>query len=195
MGRTQETAQHMLGVDRLEDVSPQLLRLEPRLREVAKGAREKQPKHLSYQQALETLPPDQPVPKLEDESQVWDRLEDWLQNHVLPLPQQQEQEKEATTTLNHHPKNVLVVSHSGTIRTLLCRLVPQELPSDVDVSALNFQNTAVKRLQIPNTSVSVVDLVAVIDDDPSSNNNDKHTTEYKSHLRILTWTGHMAPII
>eukprot|EP00541_Cyclophora_tenuis_P004279 CAMPEP_0116558872 /NCGR_PEP_ID=MMETSP0397-20121206/10065_1 /TAXON_ID=216820 /ORGANISM="Cyclophora tenuis, Strain ECT3854" /LENGTH=259 /DNA_ID=CAMNT_0004084545 /DNA_START=124 /DNA_END=903 /DNA_ORIENTATION=- len=188
------------------------VRLEPRLREVAKGAREGQPKWMTYDQAVEQQLKLQEVvvegeqgekscsggmmmPELETEEQVWSRLDEWLTEAVWKKTTtiQQQNDKESFSPPPPLVQNVLVVSHSGTIRTLLCRLVPDQLPSHIDTRPAQFQNTRTNRLEIPNTSVTVVDLHHLPSNGRNNHNNNSHdsVTRYKNQLRVLTWTGHL----
>ena len=228
MERTQATALRVLGRSDLSDDGddyPTVV-LEPRLREVAKGAREGQPKWMTQEQALNALKKkyreetnsaekkeeeeEIVVPKLETEQQVWDRLDDWLQETVLDIVKASELSTVATApvrdgstpaTISTDNKNgivnVLCISHSGTLRTLLCRLVPTELPTDIDISRDNFQNTQARRLRIPNTSVTIVDIaldttgIQEEKKNGKTGENDAKTLIIGYTLRLLTWDGHV----
>jgi broad specificity phosphatase PhoE len=137
--------------------------VDSRLRERAKGVREGRPKRLSHSQCIELHHNDEKaagknliVPLLESEEDVYNRLLEFLTavmrdvlNHQhgqhIPTPQQPCPSK---LSKDYH---VLVVSHSGTIRTLISRILGSEhwagshsiLSVDPDVKVPNLSITSI----------------------------------------------------
>ena len=116
--------------------------VEKRLRELSKGVREGLPKNTQYNEAwksfkerheMDTKTP----PFLESEPVAALRLQCWLIDVV--------RDAVLDTTQTH--KNILAMSHSGSIRTLVNGLVPDPLP-----------NTTKEPLLIPNMSVTIIEL-------------------------------------
>ena len=130
--------------------------VDKRLREVAKGAREGLPKATSYIDALrifhEQHGPNNDLnkepPLLESEQDVERRLQNWLLDIVRDAV------KDINTTI-FPLLNVLAISHSGCIRTLVKFLVPESIPSPSD-------NDNAEPLNVPNMSVTIIDLNVVL---------------------------------
>jgi broad specificity phosphatase PhoE len=135
--------------------------LEPRLREMAKGAREGFPKAMAYDDALklrQQISDMKNVPKLESDEDVWVRVAEWLMEMVRDVTALYQGES-STESLPSRTYSILTITHAGVIRTLCAKLVPDQLPNSVDVSAMGRDGSTQNHLQIPNTSVTVVDLI------------------------------------
>lgn len=169
LGRTRETIKLIMGENDQKDHSsdaahPPFVRSDARIREIAKGARQEFPKSWDYDRALEerrTLGMDLEV-KLETASEAWHRIADFITSVLAEVYVDESRE----TRQSQMPPNVMVVSHAGVIRTLLAKVAPNSHPSlqshnddggDDDPSRPP-PNDNTKRLQVPNTSVTILDV-------------------------------------
>lgn len=158
--------------------------LDDRLREIAKGARQGFPKSYTLEQCLESFRerPEE-IPKSETSEDAWKRLSSFLK-HIF-----KDAIEEASDSVSE-TKNLLVVCHSGSLRLLLHKLVPHAHPL-LEISAdTNGALDDTKRFQIPNTSLTVLELTI-----PSSIHIDDldqdGLLEFISPKLIeLSWVGH-----
>lgn len=161
---------------------------ESRLREMAKGAREGFPKSLSYQEALQLWQQsnsnDKQVPLLESDDDVRRRVVNWLLEVLR---------HEVADSQRQSPKSILVVTHAGVIRTLCAQLVPNQMPESVDISDMGPDGSTQRHLEVPNTSVTVIDFVL-----PDNEVDPKKITDiqavqdlFEVKLRLLTWHKHL----
>jgi len=135
--------------------------LDERLRERAKGVREGQSKHLTYDEAMELYQEqkrkegvdfsERDLPLLENEEEVMQRVQDWI-------------EEVLGEAYDHHCKvgghgnyDILAITHSGTLRIVLEKLVGKQLPHDVKREDRDKDGVQVGRLVIPNTSKSILE--------------------------------------
>jgi broad specificity phosphatase PhoE len=135
--------------------------VDKRLRERAKGVREGRPKRLPHSKALELHRRDETaagralsVPLLESEEDVYYRLVEFMSSVMV----------EALCNQKGHPTSflptlscdlhVLVVSHSGTIRTLISRI----LDGDHWAGSQSYMNLDTEFI-IPNLSITLIDTV------------------------------------
>jgi probable phosphoglycerate mutase len=163
--------------------------LDKRLRERAKGIREGRKKSLSHEQILKILQNEQeqepqeeeeeeeenkkrrrrhnvPTPFLEEtEMQVMERFQDWLQETIQDAYKQYCDDDMAPGEggYNQGSFHVLAVTHSGTLRIVLERLVGKQIPVDAtretskDVCLYDVgSGGGGGRLVIPNTSKTVI---------------------------------------
>ena len=136
----------------------QQVRLDGRLRELAKGARQGLSKDLSYDDAVLMRQhkistgewPAGPVPLLETEEDGWSRAVDWLNELISDALQQTRDVGE-----NGRVLNVLVVSHAGFLRGFLSRLVGAgRLRAHPDATYDPIDG----RFAVPNTSLTILTL-------------------------------------
>ncbi len=152
--------------------------LDKRLRERAKGVREGQNKYLTYDEAMEIYQKrkrkrecdgnkdKQHVPLLENDDQVMDRVNIWLEETI----------RDAYSHYCSHDGckmngyDVLVISHSGTLRILIENLVGKQLPRDVDREKEGKGGSKVLagRLIIPNTSKTIIEFKTLGTDEASA---------------------------
>ena len=117
--------------------------VDKRLRELAKGVMEGLPKDTHYNDAWKQFMDRHgedinTPPHLESEPVAALRLQRWLVDVV----------RDAVLDTTRTPKNILAMSHSGSIRTLVNALVPEPLP-----------DTAKEPLFIPNMSVTIIEMI------------------------------------
>jgi broad specificity phosphatase PhoE len=180
MERARHTARVMLPSGTFE--------LEPRLREMAKGAREGLPKAMTYKDALKARRGD--IPPLEGDNDVWNRVSEWLNDAMLEAVGKQRIPTDDCSTVIY---SVLVVTHSGIIRTICSRLVPGQLPASVDTSEMGNDGSTKRHLVVPNTSVTILDLLlrdnnCQLEDLPHPKNMGG---VLQSKLKLLTWCEHI----
>lgn len=166
--RAHRTARIVLGIEdiRMNVIHPINstvdLIVDHRLREVAKGAREGYAKTLSYEEALELRSRDasgevkeMQIPLLESIDDAWQRVKVWIDSLVEDaiddfnsLTKEQRTEYKRET-----PKiyDVFALSHSALIRTMIHKMVDNELPSD-------FAKTREGSLSIPNLSLTLIEV-------------------------------------
>jgi broad specificity phosphatase PhoE len=163
LGRAQRTTNLILGEeDCLEDLD---VELEPLLREVAKGVREMYPKKLTYEQAearfRQDYGPEEPFPLLESEEQVMARVYRWMFQVVREAIEEYRLECQANKARRGGTRlyPVFAVSHSATLRVLITHLVRDELPKGIDFTPVGRDGAHSRSLDIPNTSVTVIDII------------------------------------
>ena len=181
--------------DESKTPSPHVI-LDRRLRERAKGVREGRSKLLSYDEAMACYIKEcnrncnsnsnrDPMnntnaPLLENEVQVLDRMNDWLDQIILELCAHREINKGWASTRtststgagtgtgtrtcsrtdhssNHDVYDILAISHSGTLRIFIENTVGDQLPSDVKREFVTDASRGKGRLVIPNTSKTVIE--------------------------------------
>jgi len=169
------------GNNENERYHPSLI-LEPRLRERAKGVREGRDKKLSYKEAMVLFEREQSaleggvvqeeIPKLETEQDVWRRVHDWMMDiwkdaHFDFQSKQEQPGKDCSSSSDDDMigipvepcvYNVLAVSHSGTMRTAIEKMVGSQLPSNIEREETDRDGDQVGRLLVPNTSVTTIEL-------------------------------------
>lgn len=193
MERTRHTARLLLAQE-------QEFQLEPRLREMAKGAREGFPKSMSYEEALRQRRDGEEVPKLESDDDVWLRVSDWLVETLRNTTTAVEEESTTTESSSPPPPSnnihsILTVTHAGVIRTLCAKLVADQLPESVDVSAMGRDGSTQNHLQVPNGSVTVVDFVRRASTaDTLLTCNSQLMELFEIKLRLLSWNEHVKKI-
>ena len=169
--------------------------LEPRLREMAKGAREGLPKAMTYEEALKmrresgTVAPED-IPLLEGDKDVWNRISEWLNDTMLQAQGKLGNLTDDGSTIIF---SVLVVTHAGIVRTICSRLVPGQLPASVDTSEMGTDGSTKHHLVVPNTSVTILDLS--LRDSNCQLEDLAHPTNIRdvlqSKLKLLTWCEHI----
>jgi probable phosphoglycerate mutase len=175
LGRTRQTAALILEGGQHRPWS-----YDPRIREVAKGARQEYPKAWDYPRAVRQRQLDgKGIPLLETPDEVWKRIVHFVTSIINDAQQEQsdddddddaggggghdehdehgDDEMGAVSSTNRR-KNVLVVSHAGTLRTLLQRMVPHAHPTLQHIDDPSIPPDETKRLSVPNTSVTIVDV-------------------------------------
>jgi broad specificity phosphatase PhoE len=159
-----------------------VLILDERLRERAKGVREGRDKTLTYDEAFELYRLERAannehdesmwkLPLLELENEVWERVQDWIEEivqdayrHHLKLG------PISSSNSNNSQYDVFAVTHSGTLRIMIERMVGKQLPKDVDREETDKDGVNIGRLSVPNTSITRIDIVP--GNPPSNSNND-----------------------
>jgi broad specificity phosphatase PhoE len=155
-----------------DDKNEPIYILDKRLRERAKGVREGRSKHLTYDEAMELYKKEQiegkrvdeeiesQTPLLENEEQVLERVQDWLQENIR-IAHLHFQSSNAEDGVY----DVLAISHSGTLRILIEKLVGKQLPPNAQREKVGNEGDARKdRLGIPNTSKTVIEFRPFSDD-------------------------------
>jgi broad specificity phosphatase PhoE len=128
--------------------------VEPRLRELAKGAREGYPKSLSYEEAVArriqeaddgSSSDDIAIPLLESIDDAWERAKDWIDSLVKDASIEYESCNDANSSDGTKEKvyNVFGLSHSALIRTMIHK---------------NYSLTKEGSLRIPNLSRTIIDV-------------------------------------
>lgn len=175
------------------------VRLESRLREMAKGAREGVPKRIKYEEALTEYRTehgdDEPFPLLETEEAVWERFRNWMFEVVGDVVRQHRVECQATPHQTQRVYSVFALSHSGTLRTALKYLVPEQLPASIDLSPQTSDGSTSNHLIVPNTSVTIIDIVPsrvrdeIWDEERATQTSPQETNDlWRAKLATLTWT-------
>ena len=150
LGRTKQTAKLIVSEDNAKWIYDQ------RIREIAKGARQEYPKSWNYQRAIDQRQLEKKdIPLLESSKDAWKRIVDFLVSVIIEA---QGQEVNDTTSTITSPKNVLVVSHAGTLRTLLQHMVPNAHPTLQHIDDPSRPPDDTKRLSVPNTSVTILEV-------------------------------------
>jgi broad specificity phosphatase PhoE len=177
-----ERAQHTA---RLIDGS-QAFQPDERLREIAKGARQGFPKSYTLDQCMEWFRerPEE-IPKQETSADAWKRLSRFLLELFQETLQEDDDDSEHVER-----RNVLVVCHSGSLRLLLHKLVPHAHPllqvSSDTTGALDDS----KRFQIPNTSLTIMDLTIPNTISIADLEEDVWMKLVTPKLAELNWIGH-----
>jgi len=203
LGRAQRTTNLILGED--QSLEEHQVRLEPLLREVAKGVREMYPKVLTYEEATERFVnengPDESFPLLESEDEVMARVYQWMFQVIRDAIREYRMECLADSNgkdANGSPKvyPVFAVSHSATLRAAIGRLVRDELPTSIDFTPVGRDGAHPGSLKVPNTSVTIIDIC------PRNINDELWDPERESQvpanpsflwdakLKTLTYTKH-----
>jgi len=130
------------------------VRLDPRLREVAKGVFQGLPKGLTETEALrerERLGWPDPIPFKETVDEVWERVSEWFWDVIMEAK---------TDSATSQTRSILVVSHSGALRVFLERLLGRNRIASHPNARYDPRDS---RLIIPNTSLTIlqVDLSAL----------------------------------
>jgi len=102
---------------------------------------------------------------------------------------------------NRNIFDVLVVSHSATIRTAVNRLVGDQLPSDIVRGSGGSDGASKGMLIVPNTSRTIVDII--VGDSTMASNDDKQSlvamnsqssSVFRANLVELTNTDHLSRV-
>lgn len=198
LGRAQQTTRLILGEDKT--VQGLGVRLEPRLRELAKGVREGLLKKLTYEEAevlyrIEHGEEKEP-PLLETEEDAWNRVRSWMCEVAGDAICMYRQECSDLNGVSPRILNVFVVSHSATLRMTVTRLVPDQLPASVDLSPQGRDGASKNALVIPNTSLSIIDIIPnnindeIWDEERASQILEQTGDLWSAKLRELAWTEH-----
>jgi broad specificity phosphatase PhoE len=195
LGRTQHTAKL------INDTA--VLKLDSRLREIAKGARQGYPKKWSYAQASAKYLDEKDIPLLETSEEAWSRIYSWIYEVMLHAIRESAADETASDdTSVSSRRNVLAVSHAGAVRLLLQKLVPDAHPllESIDDPSGPLDDT--KRFKVPNTSVTIVDIITKNPEEaelwPKDDHGsqeppvlpDEHDQLWEARVVELTWTGH-----
>jgi broad specificity phosphatase PhoE len=155
LARAEDTARIIL---RSAAVDATELRLDTRLRELAKGARQGYPKTLSYNQAVQNRQEQGhigPIPKLESEEDGWLRVASWL-DEVLTDAVAEDDMRNRGQLCGKKSYNVLVVAHAGLLRVFLKKMLGKERLNGHPCAT----HDADGRFRVPNTSVTILDIYA-----------------------------------
>ena len=201
--RAVQTAQLVLDTAcRIEDGEgdASMIRLEPRLREMAKGAREGQPKSVSYEQALllrQNVNADVPLRETEDEA--WDRIHAFLRDLLeeyssqtcrTSSPDDDNRPSQQSSTITN-PCCIFIMSHSALLRICLRRLIGDEHLYQHPEARFD----AAGHFYIPNTSVTILDVGGRQDETTPLHNASASTatTQHNFHVTIvqLTCANHL----
>ena len=222
--RCQTTAAIILGLDALDEddkiisscdvrhgsKNNGVLILDERLRERAKGVREGQDKGLSYDDAFEIFRREKyeagergedesswTIPLLETEDEVFDRVNDWFEEIVHDA-----YEHYLENDGENSKYDIFAVTHSGTLRIIIERMVGDQLPKDVKREATDKDGIQVGRLKVPNTSITRIEITPHVDDkstdkqqyldiDVKKSGGGGETILWKAKLLDLTSTLHL----
>jgi broad specificity phosphatase PhoE len=204
LGRAKRTTLLILGEElSLEEHG---VRSEPLLREAAKGAREGLPKSMAYEEAEAVFRsehgPTEPLPLLETEDEVMSRVQKWIFQVVRDAIQEARLECSESSANNNEAKNpqqvfsVFVVSHSGTLRATIGRLVRDQLPASIDFTPVGRDGAKKGSLVVPNTSVTIIDILPdnvedeVWDSERQSQVPKNMAFLWRAKLKTLTYTKH-----
>ena len=156
-----------------------------RLKERAKGVKEGRKKTMPYDEALQLHQHEHgtssaKLPLLESELDVWTRIQAWLEEVIEEASALQTGTSSfARHAQKLHPAGVyeiLAVSHSATIRTIVNRLVGDQLPSTVVRGSGDHEGSQAGMLTVPNTSPTIIDVAIGRRDDPNNDDDDNNTT-------------------
>ena len=141
--------------------------VEPRLRELAKGAREGYPKSLSYEEAVARRIQEADddgssidnveIPLLESIDDAWERAKDWIDSLVndasieYNLIDESCDDANSSDGTKEKVYNVFGLSHSALMRTMIHKMVGSQLPE-------NYSLTKEGSLRIPNLSRTIIDV-------------------------------------
>jgi len=173
--------------------------LDPRLRELAKGALQGYPKSLADKEAIALRRKEaesqgiifklEDLPLVESEIDGYSRFYEWLFDVVRDAvlehrrngsrPEQRQSEKA-----------VLLVSHSALLRSILTNLFPKEV---LLKHGATFDSPT--HLVVPNTSLTILDIVPRMDHESiqsllNRTLSDKSKGLWEVKLIELHWTGH-----
>jgi broad specificity phosphatase PhoE len=172
--RAHTTARIVLGLDDdhggdIDDDNDDVnLISDPRLREIAKSAREGFLKRYTTDEALAirrreaaVAAEEVNIPKLETVESVLSRAIDWIDSIVDDATndyystkiERREKYRNCDILMNNEPKiyNIFALSLSAFIRTMIQEMVGQQLPKD-------FHKTSEGSLDIPNLSRTIIDI-------------------------------------
>uniref|UniRef100_A0A7S3L2T4 Phosphoglycerate mutase (2,3-diphosphoglycerate-dependent) n=1 Tax=Amphora coffeiformis TaxID=265554 RepID=A0A7S3L2T4_9STRA len=164
-----------------------MIRLEPRLREMAKGAREGQPKSVSDEEALlwrRRQNKDVELPLRETEDEAWNRIHAFLQDLLEDYASQSTTSGEPSdgrSSQSTDPCCIFVMSHSAILRIFLRRLIGDE--HLYQHPSARFDATG--HLYIPNTSVTILDVRGRDEQEPPHNSA---STPHTFHVDIIQLT-------
>ena len=146
------------------------VRYDLRLREIARGLNQGLPKQFTDEQAMNIFKSgkhplyschdaDVPLPISESSDEVWDRIyTSWFMEIVHDVCESQVTDRVQCSSTCF---NVLAFTHGALLRTFLQRLLGQErlkCHSDARYKTVDSSNENVARLDIPNTSVTILDV-------------------------------------
>ncbi|OEU11045.1 phosphoglycerate mutase-like protein [Fragilariopsis cylindrus CCMP1102] len=173
-----------------------------RLIERAKGVKEGRPKSLPYDDALQLHYQEHgkqttTLPLLETELDVWTRTQNWINEVMLEAYHIHT----GTSSYAIHNRrdlddvyDILAVSHSATIRTIVNRLVGDQLPTTIVRGSGGKEGSETGMLKVPNTSMTIIDIAVGehlnLNDDDDDNNN-KSIQQIDAELIELTNTDHL----
>jgi broad specificity phosphatase PhoE len=127
--------------------TPNMIRWDRRLRELAKGARQGYPKHYTEAQALlERQRLGEQAPLLETLDEGWERIFDWWREVIADATTD-------TCSSTNGVRNVLVVGHAGIFRVFLQRLLG-DARLRAHASAGYDQRDG--RFAVPNSSLTIL---------------------------------------
>ena len=210
--RAHTTARIVLGLDDddhgdIDDENDDIhLISDPRLREIAKGAREGYLKRYTTDEAMairrkeaavaasygNLVAEEVQIPKLETVESVLSRAKDWIDSIVDDATTDyystniERMERDCGRD-NNEPKiyNVFALSHSAFIRTVIQEMVGQQLPKD-------FRKTSEGSLYIPNLSRTIIDIRPYNSNESNISNDDASSfIRWTPHLRRLTDISHL----
>lgn len=153
------------------------LHLDSRLRERAKGVREGQDKSLTYEQAWDKYREARfrdglvdeskwKIPKLENEEEVWERVRDFLEEKLFEAYMEFETNQNSDYISKRRKQgslhgvnefDLLAVTHSGTLRIIIEKMVGDQLPENIEREAQDKNGVREGRLKVPNTSKTVIE--------------------------------------
>ena len=207
---------HQSKIDYLQNY----LILDERLRERAKGVREGRDKRLSYDEAMDLFRQERindglideaqwDMPKLEMEDETWLRVKDWIEeivNHAYQdyitnkTKSENGQEEVHDVESEYH---VLGVTHSGTLRIIIERMVGDQLNhKELKKEETDQDGIKMGRLSIPNTSITKIDIIPQNENDLDDGKNnldinvqlssdENQKVKWKTKLIELTSTKHL----
>lgn len=166
LGRGHRTAKIVLGIEKesennsIESEASDInLIVDSRLRELAKGPREGYSKKYTHEEAIElrrreagVTYNDISVPKLESLDDAYARVVDWIDSIIEEASEDYETcRSEGEEDIEPKVYDVFALSHSALIRTIIHKMVDNELPVD-------FDKTKEGSLRIPNLSRTIIDI-------------------------------------
>eukprot|EP00978_Attheya_sp_CCMP212_P035000 scaffold150026_cov62-Attheya_sp.AAC.3 len=153
------------------------------------------------------------MPLLESETEVWDRFQNWMEevlqdmlrlsNHHSSMQHGSitisndgtmlEQDQSSDTGIMAQSRrdgiyDVLVVSHSGTLRTVIGKLVRDQLPSHISTVPVGKDGAKKGSLHVPNTSRTIIDIF------PNTFDGSTNAPKWRAKLVDLTNTSHFDDI-
>lgn len=160
------------------DESDEGVILDSRLRERAKGVREGQHNTLTYEEAWEMYREARfregledestwKIPKLENEEEVWERVRDFLEEKLVEAYMEYETNKDSDESANRRNRgsvlgvcefDLLVISHSGTVRIIIEKMIGDQLPENIEKEEKVIDGVRERRLKVPNTSKTIIEL-------------------------------------
>jgi broad specificity phosphatase PhoE len=170
--------------------------LDKRIRELSKGARQGYPKTMTEEEAKEArsleagraLTEDE-FPIVESEQDGFARFSSWLKDIFRDASKEHSKENQDTNM------EVLMVAHSALIRAVLKAFFSKQ---ELEEKGGKFEVDGKKRLKIPNTSLSVIDVTPNPSHPvwngahPPSDQDVEDASVWKARLVELTNTDHFA---